>query len=77
MSWRESAACLGTFNPDFFSSLGGNQWTSVRRAKAICRTCPVTRECLDYSLQSRSYYGVWGGLTEKERRKVERKREAA
>jgi WhiB family redox-sensing transcriptional regulator len=74
VSWRDSAACLGTFDPAFFPTKGHQ---SNRYAKAICATCPVTAECLDYSLTYRCYYGIWGGLTEAQRRKEKRRREAA
>ena len=73
MSWRSRAACFGTFDPAFFPSNG----KTPRAAKAICATCPVTAECLDYSLTYRAYYGIWGGLSESQRRKVKRQREAA
>jgi WhiB family redox-sensing transcriptional regulator len=38
------------------------------RAKAICRSCPVRKECLDYALRIREQHGIWGGLNETERR---------
>jgi hypothetical protein len=41
-----------------------------RRAKAICRDCAVRRECLDYAMSIRELHGIWGGLTEAERRSV-------
>jgi len=74
VSWRDSAACLGTFDPAFFPAKG---YQSGRKAKAICATCPVTAECLDYSLTYRAYYGIWGGLSESQRHKVKRKGKAA
>lgn len=72
MTWRQQAKCLGTFDPVFFLDKG----QTSRRAKAICRTCPVTEQCLDYAMTSRQYYGVWGGLTSMERIKVRRRRAA-
>lgn len=44
--------------------------TREARAKAICRACPVTAECLDYALRIREPHGIWGGLNEGERRTV-------
>lgn len=82
MSWRDAAACRGTFDPVFFPAKGGNQFTTVARAKAICRSCPVTAECLDYALNygernGGARHGIFGGLTERERRKLKKRMEAA
>lgn len=43
-------------------------------AKTICRQCPITDDCLEYSIEKRIYYGIWGGLDEIERDKIIRKR---
>lgn len=43
-------------------------------AKAVCRTCPVNQECLEHALESKEAYGIWGGLTELERKALLRRR---
>ena len=50
---------------------------STRRAKAICDGCPVRGECLDYALAHGEKFGIWGGLSERERRRVRRERSVA
>jgi WhiB family redox-sensing transcriptional regulator len=67
--WREFAACR-TLDPDLFfpiSSLG-KSLEQVTRAKAVCVQCPVRRECLAFALRTHQTYGIWGGMTEEERR---------
>ena len=49
---------------------------STRKAKAICRACTVQDECLEYAVQNSEKFGIWGGLSERERRRVKRQREA-
>jgi WhiB family transcriptional regulator, redox-sensing transcriptional regulator len=63
-SWQDSALCVQTDPEAFFPEKGG----SVRQPKAICRRCPVVAECLDYALEHGERFGIWGGLTERERR---------
>jgi WhiB family redox-sensing transcriptional regulator len=70
--WRESAACLSHPSILFFG-LDDNETPVERRAreeraKEICATCPVQRECLEYALATKEPYGIWGGLTEVERK---------
>jgi WhiB family redox-sensing transcriptional regulator len=70
--WRERAACLEHPAVLFFG-LDDSESPAERRlreeeAKRICLTCEVKRECLEYALRSREPYGIWGGLTEIERR---------
>jgi WhiB family transcriptional regulator, redox-sensing transcriptional regulator len=70
--WREEAACLRHPSVLFFG-LEDAEATSDRRmreehAKEICSGCNVRVECLDYALTMREPYGIWGGLTELERR---------
>lgn len=64
--WEDSAACRGA-EPDVFFAPGGTQ---EHRAKVVCRSCPVRWECLAYALRHRVEHGVWGGLTDRERRKL-------
>lgn len=69
LDWWRDAACQ-TVDPDLFfpvSSLGPGR-DEVARAKAICASCPVRRQCLQFALATRQAHGVWGGLTEEERR---------
>jgi WhiB family transcriptional regulator, redox-sensing transcriptional regulator len=68
--WREFARCLGA-DPDLFYPVSDD---AAEAAKAICVVCPVRELCLEYALTAREKEGVWGGLTEKERRRVIRQR---
>lgn len=70
-SWRADAACRGV-DPNVFFPLADEEAGS---AKAICATCPVRDDCLDYALATRQGDGVWGGLTEVERRRLRRRRQ--
>ena len=62
--WRELAACRGTDLEVFFPGPG----ESAEAARRVCAACPVRQACLDYAITNRIAYGVWGGLTERERR---------
>lgn len=64
--WASEAACLKADPNIFFPEKGG----SVREAKRICSSCEVRQECLGFSLDNRERFGIWGGLSERERRKV-------
>ncbi len=72
-SWRRQAACRDT-DTDVFFPLTDEE---AGPAKAVCATCPVAAECLEFALASRQHDGVWGGLTETERRRLRRRRKAA
>jgi len=67
-SWRQRAACRGV-DPDIFYPVSDDD---AEEAKAICASCPVRQSCLEYSLSAREREGVWGGLTERERRRIVR-----
>lgn len=69
-SWRDYANCFGV-DPDLFFPEGG---ASTREARECCRGCVVREECLDYALVNGEKFGIWGGLTERERRRVRRQR---
>ena len=78
--WREEAACLA-YPAVVFFGLDDSETPVERRsreekAKRICETCPVQRECLEYALATREQYGIWGGLTEIERKALLRARAA-
>lgn len=68
--WREDAACRGVDTDVFFPVTD----EEAAPAKAICATCPVREECLEFALETRQEEGVWGGLTETERRRLRRRR---
>jgi WhiB family redox-sensing transcriptional regulator len=73
VAWQESALCAQTDPELFFPEKGG----SVREAKKVCMACPVRAECLEWALDTGERYGIWGGLSERERRKVKKQRDAA
>lgn len=66
-AWMADAACREHPELDFFPSRGQTRLTDLRD---VCRGCLVRTECLDFSIDSREMFGVWGGLSERERRKV-------
>jgi WhiB family redox-sensing transcriptional regulator len=66
--WQERALCAQTDPEAFFPEKGG----STKEAKRICSRCPVRAECLDYALAHDERFGVWGGLSERERRHLRR-----
>lgn len=72
-SWRLRAACRGTDVHLFYPGLG----ESTAEAKAVCAGCPVRSECLEYALDAREVFGIFGGTSERERRKIRRQRAAA
>jgi WhiB family transcriptional regulator, redox-sensing transcriptional regulator len=66
--WRGHAACRFADPELFFPvSASGPSLDQAERARAICVTCPVRRECLQFALATRQAYGVWGGMSEQER----------
>lgn len=64
--WMDNALCAQIDTEIFFPEKGG----SVRIAKSICGRCEVASECLQYALDNAERFGIWGGLTERERRKL-------
>lgn len=75
MDWRHRAACLDE-DPELFFPIGttGPALMQVDEAKAICNRCEAVDECLSWALSSGQDAGVWGGLSEDERRAVKRRR---
>ena len=65
--WRERAACCGTALDLFYPERG----QSAGPARQVCARCPVRQPCLDYALSNRISSGIWGGLTERERRPLQ------
>jgi WhiB family redox-sensing transcriptional regulator len=68
LSWQERALCAQTDPEAFFPEKGG----STRDAKKVCVGCEVRSECLEYALQHDERFGIWGGLSERERRKFKK-----
>ncbi len=66
--WQERALCAQTDPEAFFPEKGG----STREAKRICSGCDVRPECLEYALAHDERFGIWGGLSERERRRLRR-----
>jgi WhiB family redox-sensing transcriptional regulator len=69
-SWQKQANCMGV-DPDLFFPERG---ASTREAKEVCRGCVVREDCLEYALANGEKFGIWGGLSERERRKIRRRR---
>ncbi|WP_414647830.1 WhiB family transcriptional regulator [Cellulomonas sp.] len=69
MGWQERALCAQTDPEAFFPEKGG----STREAKKVCTGCDVRSECLEYALAHDERFGIWGGLSERERRKLKRR----
>lgn len=68
LGWQGEALCAQTDPEAFFPEKGG----STREAKAVCQSCHVRSECLDYALAHDERFGIWGGLSERERRKLKK-----
>jgi WhiB family redox-sensing transcriptional regulator len=69
LEWQERALCAQTDPEAFFPEKGG----STREAKKVCLSCEVRVECLEYALSQDERFGIWGGLSERERRRLKRK----
>ena len=72
-SWQDHANCLGV-DPDLFFPERG---ASTREAKEVCRGCVVREDCLEYAIVNAEKFGIWGGLSERERRRIRRARSGA
>lgn len=68
LAWSRFARC-DSADPDLFFPPDG---ADNRLAKSICTSCPVRRQCLDYALETKQKYGIWGGMTEAQRRRIRR-----
>src|SRR6266508_4284903 len=71
--WQDHANCLGV-DPDLFFPERG---ASTREAKEVCRGCVVRDSCLEYALVNGEKFGIWGGMSERERRRIRRQRALA
>ena len=67
--WAAYAACRGADPNLFFPSEEDDAAEAIR----ICGGCPVQGECLEWALESRVRYGIWGGTTERDRRRLTRR----
>ncbi|WGD38102.1 WhiB family transcriptional regulator [Lysinibacter sp. HNR] len=69
LAWQADALCAQTDPEAFFPEKGG----STRDAKKICGSCEVRSQCLEYALENDERFGIWGGLSERERRKLRKR----
>lgn len=69
LAWQADALCAQTDPEAFFPEKGG----STREAKKVCQQCEVRAQCLDYALANDERFGIWGGLSERERRRLRRR----
>lgn len=70
-SWQQEALCAETDPEAFYPERGG----STRDAKMICALCSVRETCLETALKNNEHYGIWGGMSERERREILKNRE--
>lgn len=70
--WMVQAACKDK-DPDLFFP-GEHEQRLTKAAREVCELCPVSVDCLEYAVKNNIKYGMWGGATEKQRRKVRRER---
>lgn len=68
VGWQERALCAQTDPEAFFPEKGG----STREAKKVCLSCEVRVDCLEYALENDERFGIWGGLSERERRRLKK-----
>lgn len=73
--WTD-AVCRGV-DPDLFFPLGDTSYRQIEDAKKVCAGCPIRSKCLDWALETRQDSGVWGGLSERERRTIHRRHTAS
>lgn len=69
LAWQDRALCAQTDPEAFFPEKGG----STREAKKVCLQCDVRSECLEYALANDERFGIWGGLSERERRRLKKR----
>ncbi len=72
VDWQADARCADeSIDPEiFFPERGG----SSKAARAVCAECTVRDRCLEYALNNKEQFGIWGGTSERERRKIRRER---
>lgn len=69
-AWKVRANCMGVDPELFFPERG----SSTREAKEVCRGCVVREDCLEFAIANGEKFGIWGGMSERERRRVRRAR---
>ena len=72
VEWMSRARCRGT-DPDTYFPSGS---LGVDAALRVCKECPVRTECVEYAMAHKIYIGIWGGLSERQRRRLRRQRRA-
>lgn len=74
MDWRHRAICVDE-DPELFFPIGddGPSLLQITEAKTVCRRCPVVSDCLNWAIESGQDAGVWGGMSEDERRALKRR----
>lgn len=74
MTWRNRAACLGV-DPELFFPIGSSApaFLQIEETKAVCRRCEVIETCLTWAMESGQNTGIWGGMSEDERRALKRR----
>ena len=72
-SWMHRAACRG-LDPDLFYPERGAEGET---AKGVCRRCPVKTQCLEYALANYEFFGIWGGESDRSRRRIKKQRASA
>jgi WhiB family redox-sensing transcriptional regulator len=73
LAWQDGANCKGANADLFFPERGA----STRTAKGICRECSVRADCLEFAITTGEKFGIWGGMSERERRRVRKERQIA
>lgn len=69
LAWQTEALCAQTDPEAFFPEKGG----STRDAKKVCSSCTVRADCLEYALKNDERFGIWGGMSERERRRLRKR----
>ena len=70
VEWQANARCSEVDPEIFFPERGG----SSKAARAVCNKCDVRMQCLEYALNNKEQFGIWGGTSERERRKLRKER---
>ena len=75
MTWRNRAACLDE-DPELFFPIGNTGFAllQIQEAKAVCARCKIVETCLEWAMDSGQDFGVWGGMSEDERRSLKRRK---
>ena len=69
-AWRLRAACAGRSPNLWFPEGGAGNSKATQEALAICRSCPVRTECAEHALTQPEHHGIWGGITETQRKNL-------